>query len=187
MLEKLKKIGEGLRNFIHIKIFKLILVVLIAFFNSLFGQDTIDHIIITTTPGGAEVQETSMYSYESVTFWASAYDAGNNYIGVVSAVWSKTGSLDPVSVSGTSCTFVPNTPQTSGMIIASYNGLSDTTGIINVLDSGLHYITIRDAPDGGGTEFDAHTMTADESVTLYAAGYDASDNYLMNINANWSL
>lgn len=51
----------------------------------------------------------------------------------------------------------------------------------------LHYIVIRDAPDGGGNEVTTRTMTTDEILILYAAGYDAQDNFKENSTVNWTL
>ena len=51
----------------------------------------------------------------------------------------------------------------------------------------LSYIVVRDAPDGGGSEVSDFHMTADDSITLYAAGYDTINNFLGNLKANWTL
>jgi hypothetical protein len=49
----------------------------------------------------------------------------------------------------------------------------------------LSYIIIRTAPNGGGSEFGDHTMTADDSIALYCAAYDSADQYVADINADW--
>ena len=45
---------------------------------------------------------------------------------------------------------------------------------------------IRDASGGAGVEVGDVTMTTDESLTLYAAVYDADNNYLQDISVDWT-
>jgi cysteine-rich repeat protein len=46
-------------------------------------------------------------------------------------------------------------------------------------------IKIRAAPNNPPTEFDTITLTEGQSTTLYAAGYDASGNYLGEVDVYW--
>ena len=39
---------------------------------------------------------------------------------------------------------------------------------------------------GGGVEVGDVTMTTDESLTLYAAVYDADNNYLQDVSVDWT-
>ena len=50
----------------------------------------------------------------------------------------------------------------------------------------LNYIQIRDASGGGGSEVTTHSLTADETYTVYAAGYDQYGNYLSDQSVSWS-
>ncbi|MDI6704480.1 MAG: T9SS type A sorting domain-containing protein, partial [bacterium] len=50
----------------------------------------------------------------------------------------------------------------------------------------LHHIIIRDAQGGGGDEVGTHTMTTDETLTVFAAGYDADNNYIGDIEVTWT-
>ena len=61
----------------------------------------------------------------------------------------------------------------------SYLKSSSGTGTIIISSSG-------DATGGAGVEVGDVTMTTDESLTLYAAVYDADNNYLEDMNVNWS-
>jgi hypothetical protein len=58
---------------------------------------------------------------------------------------------------------------------------------VSVTSGSVDYIIIRDASDGGGSEVTSLTMTTDESLTLYAAGYDAGDNYIDDMGVTWTL
>ncbi|RKX99412.1 MAG: hypothetical protein DRP54_07300 [Spirochaetes bacterium] len=51
----------------------------------------------------------------------------------------------------------------------------------------LDHIVIRDANGGGGNEVTTHTMTADQTFTVYAAGYDSEGNYISDVNVTWDV
>ena len=146
----------------------------------------LDHIIITNSPGGPAVGDVNTISGQPITFYASGYDADNNYISLVSAVWASTGTLDSVNATGTSYTFTPITAPTSGTITGTSGLLSDATGTITVDQGAVSYILIRNAAGGGGLEVTSATITADQTLTVYAASYDANNNYLGDINALWA-
>ena len=69
-------------------------------------------------------------------------------------------------------------------IISSLIG--DATGTITVNGGNQSYLKIRDASGGAGVEVGDVTMTTDESLTLYAAVYDADNNYLQDVSADWT-
>ena len=136
---------------------------------------------------GAEVGDVTMTTDESLTLYAAVYDADNNYLQDVSVDWTNTGNLDAVSSSGSSFTFDPSTISTTGTIsISSGSLVGDATGTITVNGGNQSYLKIRDASGGAGVEVGDITMTTDESLTLYAAVYDADNNYLEDMNVNWS-
>ena len=137
--------------------------------------------------GGFEVGDITMTTDESLTLYAAVYDADNNYLQDVSVDWTNTGNLDAVSSSGSSFTFDPSTISTTGTIsISSGSLVGDATGTITVNGGNQSYLKIRDASGGAGVEVGDITMTTDESLTLYAAVYDADNNYLEDMNVNWS-
>ncbi len=148
---------------------------------------TIDHIIVRNNPGGLgnEVGNLSLNLNNQVILYASGYDQWDNYVREVKANWVQTGTLDPPStLQGTSTTFIPTTPQTSGQIYADSSGMRDYTGTITV--GNIHHVLIRDAADGGGNVVNAKTVTADDTLTLYAAAYDEGNNYLGPTMVDWS-
>jgi hypothetical protein len=98
--------------------------------------------------------------------------------------WDETGTLDDVSGSGTSYTFDPSTPGTSGTLTVSDGVRSDATGTVTVLVGGLASIRIC-TDDAGQNEANTHTMTTDETWTLYAAGYDSENNFIGNVSVTW--
>ncbi|MCK4450414.1 MAG: hypothetical protein KAX26_07470, partial [Anaerolineae bacterium] len=112
-------------------------------------------------------------------------DADDNFIANQTATWDETGTLDNVSASGASYTFSPSTADTSGTITADAGGgMTDATGTITVNAGALDYIVIcTDA--NGQNPAGSHTMTTDDTWTLWAAGYDAEDNFRGNETATW--
>ncbi len=117
--------------------------------------------------------------------YSVGFDADNNFIGEVNAVWSKTGNLDPVSHTGSGYTFAPQTPATSGTIVATYLGHTDDSGTINVVEGELDHIIIRNAPGGGGAEFGVANITADDQIVLYAAGYNSDNIFFQDVTVSW--
>ena len=151
------------------------------------NPNTVAKIIVRNNPGGMgnEVGALSLNLNNPVVFYAAGYDQWNNYVRDVNANWGRTGTLDlPAPLTGASTTFTPTTPQTSGQIYADSSGMIDYTGTITV--GNIHRVLIRDAADGAGNVVNARTITADDTLKLYAAAYDAGDNYLGAAIVNWS-
>jgi len=148
---------------------------------------SIHHIIVRNNPGGLgnEIGDLSLNLNNQVVLYAAGYDQWDNYVRDVVADWGRTGTLDlPSPLQGISTTFIPATPQTSGQIYADSSGMSDYTGTITV--GSIHHVLIRDAADGGGNVVTTEAITADDTLRLYAAAYDAGNNYLGTAIVDWS-
>ncbi|RMD94145.1 MAG: hypothetical protein D6813_02825 [Calditrichaeota bacterium] len=151
-------------------------------------------LIIRDAPGGlgSEVGDVALTLNDKLTLYAAGYDSMNNFIRDVVATWDTTGpngspsTLDlPSPLIGTSTVFDPVTPNTSGKIKADTTGvIGDTTGTIVV--GSIAKIVIRNAPGGQGLEVGNFQLTADDSLTLYAAGYDAGNNFVGDVPVKWS-
>jgi uncharacterized repeat protein (TIGR02543 family) len=70
---------------------------------------------------------------------------------------------------------------TQGSITTSDSNDLDVT----VTDGSLNYVKVEDATGGTGSEVTTHSMTADETFTVYAAGYDAYGNYKNDESVTW--
>ncbi|MCK4754564.1 MAG: hypothetical protein KAS58_04980, partial [Calditrichia bacterium] len=140
--------------------------------------------------GASEIGDVTLNVGVGLSLYAAGYDQYDNYIGPESSIWRSTGALDDVSFIGEAYTFTPSTADPAGgTIIANSESdgtVSDTTGQITVEEGVLTWIQIRTAPDGEGSEFGEASLTVDESITLYAAGYDAGDNFIDNIVVDWT-
>ncbi|MCP4537263.1 MAG: hypothetical protein GY832_08955 [Chloroflexi bacterium] len=146
------------------------------------------HIAVCTDSGGQNpVVDHVMTTDDEFTLYAAGYDAADNFIANQPVTWKSVGTLDSVGGSGTSYTFSPTMANTSGVIVADAgDGITDTTGTITVNPGALHTILIRDAAGGGGNEVFDHTMAVGDEFTVYAAGYDADENYVSDVSASWS-
>ncbi len=97
----------------------------------------------------------------------------------------KRATLDPVSGNSTSITFTPLTAPSSGTIIATGGGFSDPTGNIEVTSGTLTYLRLRTQANGNGVVYSDTAITADDTLILYAAGYDNNNNYLGDKVVDW--
>ncbi len=143
------------------------------------------------TAGQSTLSDTSITADENLTLYAVGYDADGNYIGLTAANWTLntlSGSLSPANPT-TSVTFTPDLTG-SGSISAQADAnsqIGDQTGSITVTAGAVNYVLIRDEANGGGQEVGDVTMTAGQTLTLYAAGYDSKNNFAGNVNVDWSV
>ncbi len=154
------------------------------------GQLAEIRIQTSAAANGAIPGDTTLTADETLTLYSVGYDADGNYIGSENADWTLndlSGSLSPDNPTS-SVTFTP-LHTGSGSITAtssSNSNLSDRTGSITVNAGAITYVIIRDEANGGGQEIGDLTMTAGQSLTLYAAGYDSKDNFSGNADVDWS-
>ena len=156
------------------------------YFNIQAGD--VNHIIIRNNPAGlgVEVEDLDFNIGEQITLYAAGYDQWNNYVRDVIADWDTTGNIDfPSPIQGVKTVYNPVTPYTSGQIYAdSVSVGADSTGLFTV--GTIHHVLIRDAANGGGNIVVDRQITADDSLTLYAAAYDEGNSYLGSAAVDWS-
>ena len=149
------------------------------------------HYVEVLTGGSGETSPlgpTTLNPGQTLLVHAGGFDADNNYISDVVVNWSVVGPIGSISpATGVSATFTAQTVGTGTIRAdASGNVLDASSGTITVSTGNVAKIVIRTAPGNGGVPFGDYTLTADEEVTLYAAGYDAGDNYFGDVNVTWS-
>ncbi len=149
--------------------------------------NSVDYLKITDAAGGngQEIGSRTLSLDETLKLYASGFDNYNNYVRDVTANWGVTGELDaPSPLIGEWTEFDPQSPGTSGKIYADSLTLqADTTGTITV--GSISFVKIRTAPGGQGVELADTTITADDEITLYCAGYDAGSNYIGDVFVRW--
>ncbi len=157
------------------------------------NPQALNYVIIRSEAknGGSEVGDLSLTTDDAYTFYAAGYDIYNNYIDDVTVDWTTTGTLESVTLAGTSkFTFYPSVAGGSGTVRADHaTATDDETGTITVATGNLAEIRIQKTDSADGPVLNDTTITADETLTVYSVGYDADGNYLGvgSTPANWTL
>ena len=136
----------------------------------------------------AEVASVTRSTGQTLIVHASSFDADDNYKQDESVAWSVSGGIGTVNpASGILTTFTAATVGT-GFITADHATLlDDNTGLITVIASNLSYVKIVEGTSGNGLEVTTRSLTTDGAITVHAAGYDASGNYLNDESVTWSV
>ncbi|MDZ7261673.1 MAG: hypothetical protein ONB05_06175, partial [candidate division KSB1 bacterium] len=144
-------------------------------------------IVAGSSGNGPEYTTNTLAVGGTFVVHAAGYDAYGNYRSDENVTWAVTGGIGTVAPgSGTATTFTATTVG-EGTIIADHaTALDDATGAITVTGGSIAPIILRDAPTGGGNIVNDKSMTADDQLTLYAAGYDGGNNYLGDVSVTWS-
>jgi hypothetical protein len=148
--------------------------------------DAIVLVDATRNPVGAVVLTTD----DSLTVYAAGFDADGNFIADQTVGWALSDPIGTLSVATGVSTELDATTIGTGSIIADHEDAGvtdDSTGVITVNGGELVAVRIRDAASGGGAEVEDGEWTADDQPTLYAAGYDADDNYIGDQSVTWSV
>jgi len=120
---------------------------------------------------------------------AGGYDADNNYISDEVVNWSLDGGIGSLSTNnGISTTFTAVTEGTGSIrtLHPNPNIVNGNSGTISVIRGQVAKIILRTAPNNGGAPYPSRTMTTDQEITIYAAGYDVGNNYLGDVQVTWS-
>ena len=139
---------------------------------------------------GEPIETTTINFGDSLYLWARAYSSTEpsivSLIGDVVVQWSSDGTLTPaVSDTAEHILFTPDTTGIQGSISALHadSGANDTTGEISVPVGPLHHIKIEDED---GDQVTSLSVTAGDSVSLFAVGYDSSDGVIGLTDVTWS-
>ena len=138
----------------------------------------LSYIIIRDAPDGEgnEVTNISMTADQDINLYAAGYDESDNYVYDLTAKWSTTGTLDRIEDDSTDIfIFSPSTAPTSGSIIATFDDLSDATGIITVIPGAL--CAVRFFSEYPDTMF----VSVSQTIILHIIGYDCEDNPIPNV------
>ena len=135
---------------------------------------------------GLIISDSTITTDDTINLFAIARDQYSNYIENYNATWTVINDIGTLSQSSSvSNVIFDATKPGAGSIRASGDGLASSTGVITITNGALAKLIIRDGTNGGGVEVADISLTTDENILLYAAGYDADDNYLGDISASW--
>jgi hypothetical protein len=80
-----------------------------------------------------------------------------------------------------------NQQQTNDVITVANGGITGSSNAFNVSQGSLHHVLVRTAANGGGIELGTFSMTADDELTVFAAGYDIGNSFISDVVVNWTL
>ncbi len=143
-----------------------------------------------------EVGNRTFTAGQTLTMFAVGYDADNNRIATVSSNWtlnnSSLGQFNNGLPTLNGARQVTFTALQTGSGVVTTKAVSDTTisdqtGLFTVNGSAIDSIVIRNAANNGGIAYNSLplTITADTTITLYAAGYDAQGNFISDTTVTW--
>ncbi|MDQ7778664.1 MAG: PQQ-binding-like beta-propeller repeat protein, partial [Planctomycetota bacterium] len=138
--------------------------------------------------GGVEIGDAVLNAGQNMQLWAAGYDAFGNFMGDQEVTWTGLGAASGwvAPLAGTNTTFTAGALGVGSIRGETPAGIVDATGNITVVGGVLASIVIRNAPGGGGAELGSHFMTADQSIQVWAAGYDAFGAYLGDQSVTWT-
>ncbi len=153
--------------------------------------------IFLDAAGTTELGDTTLTAGETLNLYAGSVDAQGNFLGLVAADWQvKPGTLgqfennDSVLVADSIVTFTAQKTG-NGHIEVSYTPgtttYTDLSGLLTVQAGAASYIVLRSEANNGGTVLSGvnRTITTDSTMVLYAAHYDAYDNYVGDLPVEW--
>ncbi|MDG6221288.1 MAG: hypothetical protein QCI38_07570, partial [Candidatus Thermoplasmatota archaeon] len=149
------------------------------------GPGALQHIRIENF-AGTWIGDTSLTTITNLDVYSRGYDADGNLIGDIEAFWGATGTLDTASLpvgKVTSFTFSPTTDGTSGKLYADEGaGRTNLTGLLTISQWAVDYVQIQDGTDN--LIFDMN-LAADQTLTLYAIGYNHTAGRLGPVGVTW--
>ena len=141
---------------------------------------------------GTVVGSQSLASGNTLTVYAITRDAQGNFVANATATWSfnsKTGGVangDLTPTSGTSAIFAGHLVGT-GIIHAVISGLTSTdSGTITVTAGTATQVKVETLANGTGTVVGSQSITAGNTLTVYAITRDVQGNFVANATATWS-
>ena len=138
--------------------------------------------------GAAEVTASTLTAGQTLSVFAAARDAYDNFIQNVSVTWSVTGGIGSV-VAGpsTSSTFTATTSGSGTVIADDGSGGNAISGTCTVGPGALHHVVIETAADGSGTSVGTDTLPIGQTRSWYAIGCDAYGNFRSSASVAWSV
>ncbi len=117
-----------------------------------------------------------------VTYTAIAYDAYDNFIGDVTT--GTLFNLTPPAGGVFEGNAVTPTIKNAYHITGTYGSIS-STAMLTVTPAALSRLAIENAPAGMGSPIGDTLLSVYDTLTAYAAGYDAYDNLIAAVPAAW--
>ena len=145
-------------------------------------------VLSGTSGGTSEVTTATLTAGQTFDVHAGGFDADGNFTGDEPASWTVSGGIGTLAPASGITTRLTATTAGTGVISADHATLiDDATGTITVDAGLLSYIRIYEGSSGKTLEVNTASLTTDQTLTVHAAGFDASGNYLGDYPVNWSV
>ncbi len=147
---------------------------------------TIDYISIMDAPDGAGnyVVDRTYGVWDADTFYAIGFNYTFGYVIDVTASWNCNDTdVGTVTSPGVSSTFTAQwvTTDSTCNVTATYNSLSNTTGILTVLAPRTDYVQIQNASGGGGAVITSISYQKGNTDTYYGATYNNTVGFIGSV------
>jgi hypothetical protein len=151
-----------------------------------------DYIQIRDAPGntGNVIDELTFMVSEELSLYAAAFNRTTGYLGDVDAVFESSDTLVGAVDNITGWTFTSQSVIDGGtcVITSTYQGITNSTGILTVLAPEIDYVIIRDSPNSEGSIITQITLNESETIVLYISGYNFTSGYVMDLTgAVWDV
>lgn len=148
----------------------------------------IDYIIIRDASGGggAYIGDTTYLIDQVDYYYAAGYNRTSGFLRNVRVHWTTSNpsvcDVEDWNSSMMSISFLAGgfCNVTANYVWVAFN----TTGKITVLFD-IDYLTIRDGPAGTGSPVGARTLYLENTITIYAAGYNNTDGFRRDLDVDW--
>ncbi len=153
-------------------------------------EPTVDYIQIRDEPNGLGniVTIRTYIVWQVDEFYAAGYNYTADYLHEVESIWwSNDTSVGKVTSPGlwTNFTAQKVKKDTICHVTADYNGIQNSTGVLNVLAPRIDFIVIVDASNGGGNWVTGKIYDEGDNDTFWAAGYNFTADYIKDVKAVW--
>ena len=142
---------------------------------------------------GTVVPAQSLASGSSLTGFAISRDASGNFVANVAAdTWSLQGITGGVVAgdlvpSGDAKSAVFTGHVAGSATIRAVGAFTGNSGTITVTAATATQVRVETAADGSGIVVPAQSLASGSALTVYAISRDASNNFVANVAATWSL
>ena len=141
----------------------------------------IHRIMIVANPSSPAVLTTD----DTLSLEAKGYDEAGNFVRNVSVQWEIQGDIGVLSgMRASTVTFDPRKPGTGSIIARDGRGHTAQLDNITVMPGVLHHLTVTGMDDN---PIQHVSLLAGDTIALSAAGYDADNNLLGQVQANWGI
>lgn len=147
---------------------------------------TIDYISIMDAPNGVGnlVGDRTYGVWDTDTLYAIGFNYTYGYVIDLTASWScNDTAVGNVTTPGVSSTFTAQWVVTDSIchVTATYESVSNTTGILTVLAPRADFVQIRSADDGGGAVITSISYHKGDTDIFYGAAYNNTVGFIDSV------